>query len=215
MRRDSHSRSRRAGGWEKYAHAEILEIVQMNTLASAPRRLITVDEFHKMAAAQILSEKDRIELIEGEMIQVAPIGAKHFSKLIRLQRLFANLVGNHATVSVQGPIALPPRNEPQPDIALLKPRTDDYESGLPGASDVLLVVEISDTTLVFDRDAKMQIYAFHGIPEAWIVDVNAKQVMVFLDPGPSGYQQVITPAADATLKPTMVPSISVRQSDLW
>ena len=187
----------------------------MNALVTDRRRLLTVGDFHKMGEAHILSEDDRVELIEGELINMAPIGSMHAGYVTRLLRLFMQRVGDQAVVFVQNPIQLPPRNEPLPDITLLRPRPDDYTTGLPGPSDVLLVVEISDTTLAYDRDAKMPIYARHGIPEAWVIDVNAKQVMVFLDPGQTGYQRVLTLGQDATITLARLPSIFIHLADLW
>ncbi len=127
----------------------------MGAPLTVPGRLLNIAEFHRIGEAGILREDDRIELIEGEMIEMAPIGSRHLAKVNRLARLLSRQIGELAIVSVQNPIALPPHNEPQPDIALLKPRADDYESALPTADDVLLVVEIADTTLNYDRDAKL------------------------------------------------------------
>lgn len=107
----------------------------MGAPLTIPRRLLTLDEYHTIGAAGVLKEGDRIELIEGEMIEMAPIGSRHLAKVNRLARLLSQCVGNQAIISVQNPIALPPHNEPQPDLALLKPCADDYEGKLPGADD--------------------------------------------------------------------------------
>ena len=124
-----------------------------------------------MGDAGILAADDRIELIDGEMIEMAPIGAMHASKVARLSRILSAAVGDHAIVWTQNPIALPPRDEPQPDICLLQPRADDYEGNLPLAAEVLLVIEVSDTTLAYDLDVKVPLYARHGIPDVWILSV--------------------------------------------
>ena len=114
---------------------------------------------------------------------MAPIGSRHLAKVNRLARLLSQCVGNQAIISVQNPIALAPHNEPQPDLALLKPRADDYEGKLPGADDTLLVIEVADTTLAYDRDAKMPIYARHGLAEAWLVDIQGRSLSILLEPG--------------------------------
>jgi Uma2 family endonuclease len=112
-----------------------------------PRRLFSIDEYHRLGEAGILAPDDRVELFEGELVQMAPIGSWHVGKVIRIDRLFSRCLGDRALVSIQNPIALPPNSELQPDLTLLRPRADCYESSLPTADDVLLVVEISDTTL--------------------------------------------------------------------
>jgi hypothetical protein len=117
----------------------------MSAPLSVSRRLLSVEEYHKIGEAGVLGEDDRIELIDGEMIEMAPIGSRHVAKVNRFARLLSRSVGEQAIISIQNPIALPPHNEPQPDIALLKPRADDYETKLPGAEDVLLIIEIADT----------------------------------------------------------------------
>ena len=116
---------------------------------------------------------------------------------------------------MQNPIALPPHNEPQPDIALLKPRADDYEGNLPGAQDILLVIEVSDTTLVYDRDSKLPIYARHGVVEAWQVDVPAKTLSVFLVPSANGYQRTLIPGQSDSVTPALLPNVVIRLPDLW
>jgi Uma2 family endonuclease len=187
----------------------------MGAPLTIPRRLLTLDEYHTIGAAGVLKEDDRIELIEGEMIEMAPIGSRHVAKVNRLARLLSQCVGDQAIVSVQNPIALPPHNEPQPDIALLKPRADDYEGKLPGAQDILLVIEVSDTTLAYDRDSKMPIYAHHGIIEAWLVDVPAETLSIFLAPGASGYQRTLAPGRSESVTPALLPNVVIRLHDLW
>lgn len=187
----------------------------MGAPLTVPRRLLNIAEFHRIGEAGVLREDDRIELIEGEMIEMAPIGSRHLAKVNRLARLLSSEIGELAIVSVQNPIALPPHNEPQPDIALLKPRADDYESALPTADDVLLVVEIADTTLSYDRDAKLPIYARYGIPEVWLVDITGQQLTIHREPGPKGYNRVLTPERGDTIAPLLCARVTIRLSDLW
>ncbi|MPZ41908.1 MAG: Uma2 family endonuclease [Betaproteobacteria bacterium] len=187
----------------------------MGALDTFPRRKLSVADFHRMGEAGILGEDDRIELIDGEMMQMAPIGVVHASKVNRLNRMLLRAVGNAANVSVQNPIALPPRDEPQPDIALLKPRADDYMGGLPSATDVLLVVEVADTTLRYDRDIKVPLYSRHGIAEVWLVDLQSESVIVHRQPGPEGYRDVSTDTSGAVISPLSAPSVRLDLAELW
>ena len=125
----------------------------------------TVDDYHRMAAAGILSADERTELIEGVVVTMPAIGAPHFVAVLRLDTLLRDAVATRALVSVQGPVRLPPRSEPQPDLALLRPPVDRYKVVLPGPADVYLLAEVSDSTLARDRDVKAPLYAAHGIPE--------------------------------------------------
>jgi Uma2 family endonuclease len=187
----------------------------MGALDTFPRRKLSVDDFHRMGEAGILGEDDRIELIDGELIQMAPIGVTHASKVNRLARMLLGAVGDKANVSIQNPIQLPPRNEPQPDIALLQPRADDYADRLPLAADVLLIVEVADTTLRYDRDIKIPLYAIHGIPEVWIVDLQSASVLVYRQPGADGYGEVSTAPHEGTLSPEALPDVALDLAELW
>jgi len=141
------------------------------------RHKLTADEFHRMADVGILKQTDRVELIEGEMIDMTPIGSGHAGKTNRLNRLFAPFVVNGlALISVQSPLRLDAYNEPEPDLMLLQPRPDDYQSNLPGPADVLLLIEVADTSLAYDRGTKLKLYARHKIPEVWIIDLSGHAV---------------------------------------
>ena len=187
----------------------------MGAPLTVPRRLLSIAEFHRIGEAGVLGEDDRIELVEGEMIEMAPIGSRHLAKVNRLARLLSIAAGELAIVSVQNPIALPPHNEPQPDIALLKPRLDDYESALPTVDDILLVIEVADTTLNYDRDAKLPIYARHGIAEVWLVDIMGQRLTVHREPGSKGYSRLLTPERGDTVTPLLCASAAIQLSELW
>jgi Uma2 family endonuclease len=187
----------------------------MGAPLTVSRRLLTVEEYHKIGRAGVLGEDDRIELIDGEMIKMAPIGSRHVAKLNRFARFLYRSVGEEAIISIQNPIVLPPHNEPQPDIALLKPRSDDYETKLPGVEDVLLLIEIADTTMAYDRDAKIPIYARQGIAEVWLLDVQTQSLSIFLDPGPKGYRRLLTPGRSDTITPSLLPNVKIQLTDLW
>lgn len=151
------------------------------------RRRFSVEEYHRMAEARIFTEDDRVELIDGEVVQRTPIGSRHAGCVKRLNRLLTSTAGNRAIVSIRDPLALPPDSEPQPDLALLRPRLDFYAGSHPGPEDVWLVVEVADTSAPFDRTVKIPLYARAGIPEAWVVDLTVQAVEVYRRPSPEGY----------------------------
>ena len=143
-----------------------------------------------MAEAGILCEDDRLELLRGEIIQMSPIGSRHAATVNRINRLFFRKFGDRALPSIQNPVELDGYSEPQPDIALLRPRDDCYESGHPLPDDVLLLVEVADSTVRFDRTVKIPLYAEDGIAEVWLVDLPAQCIEVYRQPAAEGYQQV-------------------------
>jgi Uma2 family endonuclease len=142
----------------------------MDSVHILSRHRLSVEQFHEMGRAGILAEDSRVELIDGELIDMAPIGSRHASVVSQLTMLLSRQC-DEAIVFPQNPIALPPFSEPQPDIAVLAPATHGYREALPGASDVLLVIEVADTTLRYDRVVKAGLYARHGIREFWIVNL--------------------------------------------
>ncbi len=157
-------------------------------VAVPKRRRFTVAEYYQMADARILTEDDRVELIKGEVIQMPTIGVGHASIVNRLTQLFVVTFGESAVVTVQNPLRVGARSEPVPDLLLLKPRSDFYRERHPMPEDVLLLVEVSDTTLRYDRDVKLPLYAQSGVPEVWIVDLNADVVHTHSRPGVSEYR---------------------------
>jgi len=129
----------------------------------------------------------RTELIDGEIIEMAPIGAPHAGITKRLIDIFSRQVGNAAIVDAQDPVVLGTSSEPQPDLALLRPREDFYVKSHPGSKDVLVLIEISDTTLTYDRETKMPLYARASIPEVWLIDLNGKNLHVYRHPEEGRY----------------------------
>jgi Uma2 family endonuclease len=155
-------------------------------LAHAERRLLehrlfTVAEYYKMAEAGILTEKDRVELIEGEIVQMPPIGSAHTGNVARIAEFLLVLAGRTATIWVQNPIRLDEHTELQPDVALLRRREDYYTKAHPEPPDVLLVIEVSQTTVAYDRDVKIPLYARAGIPAAWIANLPEQRFEVYGD----------------------------------
>jgi Uma2 family endonuclease len=153
------------------------------------RHRLNVDEYHRMGRAGILPEDSRVELINGEIIDMAPIGSRHAGSVSQLNALLERATGDAAIVWVQNPIALSDHTEPQPDLALLRPREDFYKTAHPGPGDVLLVIEVADTTLAYDRDIKLPLYARASIPEAWLVDLAARTLTRCHEAGPDGYHR--------------------------
>lgn len=140
-----------------------------------------------MGEVGIFDEDDRVELIEGEIVEMTPIGSRHVGHAMRLQRLLHEKVSDEVRVSVQNPLRLGDRSEPEPDIALLEQRADDYLEALPCAEDALLVVEVADTSLEFDRETKIPLYAAHGVPVVWLVNLREEAVEVFENPRDGEY----------------------------
>ena len=179
------------------------------------RHLLSVQDFHKMGAAGILCETDRVELIEGELIDMAPIGSSHAWMVSRLTNLLVPALQGRAILSPQNPVRLSDISEPQPDLALLRPGETAYRHAHPKPEEVLLVVEVADTSLVYDRKRKAPLYARYGLPEYWLIDVNAEQVEIHRDPGREGYRQLIRPKKSETISPQALPGLIVSLADLW
>jgi Uma2 family endonuclease len=178
------------------------------------RRWFNVDEYYRMIDAGILSEDDRVELIEGEVIKMSPIGKFHAACVKRINALFGRIAGRSAIVSVQDPIRLDDFSEPQPDIALLKPRDDFYSSGHPTPEDVLLVVEVADTSAQYDRMKKMPLYARAGIPEGWLIDVARDLIEVYSHPANGRYQSFREARRGETLTLSSLPNFVVSVDDV-
>jgi Uma2 family endonuclease len=178
------------------------------------RRRFTVDEYYRMAEAGILHEDDRIELIEGEIVEMAPIGSNHASNVDRLTHLFFERVGRGAIIRVQSPIHLGEYSEPQPDITLLRPRPDFYASAHPGPQDVLLVAEVAETSIAYDREVKSPIYARAGIREYWIVDLAGESVEVYRDPSPDGYRLIRLLKHGDRIAPEAFPDVEIAIDDV-
>ena len=175
------------------------------------RRLFTVDEYLLMAESGILHEDDRIELIEGEILQMAAIGTKHFACVNRLNRILVQGVGDAAIIHVQNPVQLSDLTEPQPDLALLRPREDFYAGKRPMPQDVLLLIEVSDTTLRYDQEIKLPLYALSGIPEVWIVDLSAEVLLTYAQPENRTYRKISQIGRGETTGLRVLPDLTVEE----
>ena len=178
------------------------------------RRRFTAAEYHRMGRAGILGPEERTELLEGEIVVMAPIGGRHMACVNGLARRFILRLGDRVIVSIQNPVRLAPGSEPQPDLALLRPRPDDYGTGLPGPADILLVIEVADSTLRYDRDRKLPLYAAAGIPEAWIVDLRRRRVLVYRAPANGRYADQTEAGRDAVLSPLAFPDLALPVAEI-
>jgi Uma2 family endonuclease len=190
-------------------------VVNESIWAQWPRRKLTVEDYHHMAEAGIFGPEERVELVEGELLQMSPIGYAHANTLSRLNLTFTPKLGDRAIAWVQNPIRLAKRSEPQPDFALLRYRPKGYDRGLPAANDILLLVEIADKSLRYERSVKAPLYARHAIPEYWIVNLTGRVVEVHRDPDPAqGVYRDIQTLAEGRLAPLHFPDIGLDVREL-
>jgi Uma2 family endonuclease len=178
------------------------------------KRWITADEYERMGEAGIFPRDARLELIGGEIFEMSPIGSPHAACVNFLSGLLNRLFGGTLIVSVQNPIRLDDFSEPQPDLALLRRRDDFYRGAHPTAADVLLVVEIADTTVVTDRSVKIPLYARAGIPEAWLVNIPDGRLEVYSDPSGDSYLRAEVFGRDAEAHSHTVESLAVSVREL-
>jgi Uma2 family endonuclease len=179
-------------------------------MESWPRKhRITVDEYYRMAEVGLLAPDARVELIEGEIIDMAPIGTDHGGVVDVLNRLFIRALGDQAIVRTQGAILLDQRSMPQPDLAVLAPGKDDYRSAHPMPADVWLVIEVSDSTLRYDRNVKAPLYARHGIPEVWIVDLPNDELHWYREPVGGKYAVQGSSHIACVMRPVALPDVAI------
>ena len=182
--------------------------------AELQRRRFTVDEYYRLAEMQILGEDDRVELIDGEIVEMTPNGARHAACVDRLTIILQEAFKGRGTLRVQSPIRLSRYSEPQPDLSILKPRADFYAKSHPVPADVLLVVEVADASVRYDRNIKVELYAHAQIGEAWLVDLASETVEVFTAPGPQGYLVPRRAPRGERLKSEVLPNHSIPVDDI-
>jgi len=174
----------------------------------------TVDDYHRLAEVGILGEDDRVELLDGQIVAMSPIGPRHAGCVKDLVRLLYRKLGDAVILGVQDPVVLGPDSEPQPDISVLKPRADAYREAHPRADDILLLIEVADTSLEYDREVKLRIYAAAGIPEAWLLALENDVIEVHRQPGPEGYREVRTLGRGDTLAALFAPMGDISVDEL-
>jgi len=187
----------------------------MNAALHPGRRLLSVEDYHRMGEAGILAPDERVELIDGEIIAMSPIGRMHRGLVNHLTRLLIEAVGTRAIVQVQSSIRLSDRSEPEPDVALLCPRADFYKRAVPGPTDVLLLIEVSDSTLTHDRDTKVPLYAKAAVPEVWIVDVRGERLVTYREPVEHGYSRELALRPVETLELAALADVTIDLSELF
>jgi Uma2 family endonuclease len=175
-----------------------------------PRRhRLTVSDYYRMAEVGILASDARVELIDGEIIDMPPPGSLHAATVRRLQQILSRELGNRVTIIAQDPVRLGEHSEPQPDVAVLRYREDLYGERHPQSTEVFLVVEVADSSLRFDRDTKQSLYAAHGIPEMWIVDLRGHRLIRHRVPQRGSYTLVDEPDLDVSLELSALPGIAI------
>jgi Uma2 family endonuclease len=179
------------------------------------RHRYTVADYHRMGEAGVFAPDARVELIDGEIIDMPPIGFRHSGTVDKLTRDFVTACGERAIVRVQSSIQLGDYSEPQPDVTLLRPRPDFYTTGAAVHADALLVVEVAETSLRYDRDDKIPLYARHGIPEVWLVDLGAKRLVRYRNPQRGAYTSIDEPDLGSPLEIGALPEIRLDLSTLF
>jgi Uma2 family endonuclease len=189
----------------------MVEILPSPTIT---RRRFTVDEYDRMIEAGILSENERVELIDGEIVEMAAVGGRHAACVRDLNEWFLPRLIGRAIVDIQNPVRLRPRSEPEPDFMILRWYADRYHDRLPGPEDVLLIIEVSDSSLPYDRETKLPLYAAAGIPEVWIVDLQRRRVLVHRQPDGDLYREAVV-IDQGTLTPLAFPDLALPLTEIF
>ena len=175
----------------------------------------TVEMYHKLGELGVFDEDDRVELLDGQIVEMTPIGQAHWMTVFRLSNLLMRHSTSHVGVSTQSSLVLSERWEPEPDIAVLRRLEGFGGAWLPAARDVILVIEVADTSLERDRDIKIPRYAYEGIAEAWLIDVHAETVTCYRGPTPEGYAEAVVVKRGETLRPTQWPSVAISVDEVF
>jgi Uma2 family endonuclease len=181
----------------------------MSVISVPERTRISADRYQKMVETGVLTKYDRVELIDGDIFNRPPIGSNHSAVTARLTKRFVLSAGDLAIVSPGSSIRLGDYSVPQPDLMLLKPRDDFYSGQIPTAPDVLLLVEISDSSLAFDQVAKRALYTRHGVAEYWVINIPGKRIHVYCEPTADGYAQALECVLTDTVSPRQLPVVQV------
>jgi Uma2 family endonuclease len=178
-------------------------------------RLFTVDEYYRMAEAGILNEDDCVELIDGEIVHMPPIGSNQASVVDTLARVLSSQLRlDLAIVRVQNPVRLNEHSEMQPDIAAVRPREDRYKTGHPGTTDVFLLIEVAESSVAADRQVKVPRYARAEVPEVWLIDLNDQSVEIFMDPSEGEYRTYQQLARDDALSLRVLQEVSFQVEEV-
>jgi len=175
----------------------------------------TVDEYERMGQVGIFNDDDRVELLDGEIVNMTPIGPVHAGAINRVAELLFQRLAGHAMVIVQNPLRLAPYSEPQPDIVVARRRDDYYQLGHPTADDVWLVIEVADSSLHLDRTIKVPLYAYARISEVWLIDLAGRAVTAYTEPDDGGYGAVRIARPGDSLTPCMIPDLTITVSEIF
>jgi Uma2 family endonuclease len=179
------------------------------------RHRMKADEYQRLGEVGVLAPDQRVELIDGEIIEMAPIGSRHFAMVNRLDLLLKRAVGDQALVAVQTSFRLDDYSEPQPDLALYRQRADFYASALPTPADTLLVVEVAESSARYDRLIKLPLYARRGVPELWIVDLDAGLLRMYREPQGDDYLQASATATPGVVGVAALPDVTLDLTGLF
>jgi Uma2 family endonuclease len=178
------------------------------------KHLTNLDEWQRMGEANIFPLNSHIELIDGEILEMAPIGFNHAGHINRLVKLLTKLIPDEVITSVQNPLQLGDLSEPEPDFMLLKPNADYYSSRHPVANDVLLLIEVADSSFKFDQTHKLRLYALHNVPEYWLLNLNNSCLEVYRKPHGEVYAEKTTLYSGDSITLSQLPDISIQIADI-
>ena len=179
------------------------------------RHRITVDEYYRMTEVGLIAPDARVELIEGEIIDMASIGSPHGAVVDILNHALVHAVGDRAIVRVQGPVRLSRYSEPVPDLAVLKPKERGYRAGHPSGLETYLLIEVSETSLRYDREIKVPLYARHEVPEVWIVNLRHEKIHFYQDLKEGAYSDVSFTSKPGVIELSMLSGVTVNLSEVF
>ena len=182
--------------------------------AEPNRKLFTIEDCYRMLGAAVLREGDRLELIRGEIITMSPTGPVHSAIVDRVAAAFMRLTTETANVRVQGTVMLDELSAPQPDVVLMRPRDDFYIHQHPGAEDILLIIEVSDSSLPYDTTVKLELYATMGVHEYWVADIGNDRVLCYSEPTVGTYRNIRDCRHGDVLTPQLLPHCQLKADDL-
>jgi Uma2 family endonuclease len=182
--------------------------------AEITRRRFTVDDYHRLAAVGILMEDDRVELVDGDIVTMSPIGARHAGCVTQLEAYLHRSIGDVAQIRAQNPLQLGTDGEPEPDIAVVRPRADYYKQAHPTPMDVFMLMEVADSSLDYDRSVKLPLYAGAQIRETWLVDLEGGAVERHTNPVDGSYRLLLRAGRGETVESTTVPGLVFRVEDV-
>ena len=190
-------------------------MLAMSAIRYPQKHPISAEEYLRMGEAGVFAPEARLELIEGEIFEMAPIGSPHAGLVNKLTALFVQRAAGRAVVAPQNPVIVSDLSVPQPDLAVLRPRADFYAGAHPRVADVFLVVEVADSTLAFDLRTKVALYARCAIPETWVLDVNGRRIHVFREPHEGSYRKAFACEGAENLACVALPDLLVNAADLF